>query len=182
MVTELRIYFEGDTRLRPGFHSFLKEIVEAARQKRCRLELVATDGTPVEDFRIALRSHPDAWNVLLLDSEGSLSSCDRRKKFDREDDDRVFWMVELMESWFLADIPTLSAFYGNRFQEGALKGNPKVEEIPKADVRKRLNKASGDTYHKTNHAPKLLERIDPALVRKAAPNCERMFRTILAML
>ena len=33
MVNELRIYFEGDNRLKPGFHAFMKEIVEAARKK-----------------------------------------------------------------------------------------------------------------------------------------------------
>ena len=36
MVTELRIYFEGDPRLKPGFHKFLEAVREAARSKRCR--------------------------------------------------------------------------------------------------------------------------------------------------
>ena len=178
MVNELRIYFEGDPRLRAGFHSFLKEIVEAAREKQCRLDLIATDGTPVEDFESALKSHPDAWNVLLLDSEGPLNNCDRSKKLSPKDEGSVFWMVQVMESWFLADIPKLSGFYGTRLEAG----NPKVEEIPKADVRAKMDKASRNTYHKTKHAPKLLERIDPALVRNAASNCERMFRLLLEQL
>jgi len=178
MVKELRIYFEGDNRLRAGFHEFFKDIVEAARDKRCRFELVATDGTPVEDFESALKSHPDAWNVLLLDSEGPLNNCERSKKLNPKDEGSVFWMVQVMESWFLADIPNLSGFYGTRLEPG----NPKVEEIPKADVRAKMDKASGDTYHKTKHAPKLLGLIDPALVRKAAPNCDRMFSLILEQL
>ena len=69
MVTELRIYFEGDRALRPGFHAFFKEIVELARSKRCNFYLVDANATPIQDFRDALRTHPNAWSVLLLDRE-----------------------------------------------------------------------------------------------------------------
>jgi hypothetical protein len=44
MVTELRVYFEGDKALRPGFHRFLKEIIEAARGQRCKFQLVEANG------------------------------------------------------------------------------------------------------------------------------------------
>jgi hypothetical protein len=69
MVNELRIYFEGDNRLKPGFHGFMKEIVEAARKKRCRFQLIEAKGTPVQDFHDALRTHPDAWRIAMLRSK-----------------------------------------------------------------------------------------------------------------
>jgi hypothetical protein len=87
-------------------------------------------------------------------------------------------MVQVMESWFLADEAALRAFYGKRFQEGAVGWNPKVEEIPKDDAFGRLRRVGGE-YHKTKHASKLLATIDPAVVRQAAPNCDRMFRALL---
>jgi hypothetical protein len=190
MVTELRIYFEGDARLRPGFHSFLSEIVRAARNRKCSLDLIATDGTPVQDFRDALRTHKNAWNVLLLDSDlpfdGSLVNLCRSKRLDPLHEASVFWMVQIMESWFLADIVALRAYYGSSLQEEDLKGNPKVENRPKEDVYYGLKSATKDTkrgeYHKTKHAPALLSAIDVSLVRGAAPNCDRMFRIILAKL
>jgi hypothetical protein len=37
-------------------------------------------------------------------------------------------------------------------------------------------------YDKTDHAPRLLGLIDPALVRKACPNCRRMFEILGARL
>jgi hypothetical protein len=46
----------------------------------------------------------------------------------------------------------------------------------------RLNTASGGDYHKVNDGSKLLEIVDPLKVRKAAPNCERMFTVILGKL
>lgn len=185
MVTKLRIYFEGDDGLRPGFRQFLSEIVEVTRSRRCHFDLIATDGTPVEDFRDALKTHSDAWNVLLIDSEDPLEFQLRKKSLEGCDPDSIFWMVQVMESWFLADVDALKRFYNGGFQESALKGNPKVEEVPKADVLKRLEKASSGTKsgeYQKNHAFKLLGLIDPAKVRNAAPNCERMFRVILARL
>jgi hypothetical protein len=177
MVNELRIYFEGDTQLSP------KEVVEAARQRRCRCQLIATNGTPVEDFQNALQTHRDAWNILLLDSDapfaGSHADLCRSKNLDPKREDSVFWMVHVMESWFLADEFALRVLYGDRF---SVYWNKRVEEIPKGDVLAKLKRLGGGEYHKIKHGTKLLARIDPATVRKAAPNCERMFRAMLARL
>ena len=190
MVSELRIYFEGDARLRPGFHKFLSQIVQTARARQCRVDLIATGGTPVADFHAALIAHPNAFNVLVLDSDGpidgSLADLYRSKKLDPKLQDSVFWMVQLMESWFLADIGALKAYYRDGFIESAVTGNPAVEEILNADVYARLKRATKETkrgeYHKTKHAADLLARIDPSRVRSAAPNCDRMFPIILEKL
>jgi Domain of unknown function (DUF4276) len=183
MVKELRIYFEGDVGLRPGFRSFFDSIYKAARTSRCRVELVATDGTPVQDYNSGLKANPDAWNVLLLDSDVSVDRTHvelcRSKQIEPSRSDSGFWMVQVMESWFLADADALRAHFGKRFQEGPLKGNPKVEEIPKGDVGVRLKSIAGGEYDKVRDGVKLLTKIDPAKVRNAAPNCERMFSTIL---
>jgi Domain of unknown function (DUF4276) len=182
MVSELRIYFEGDSRLRPGFRQFLSEIAASARSRKWNFDLIATEGTPVQDFRDALKSHADAWNVLLLDWEDPDGAEIRKKQLGNCDPDSVFWMVQVMEAWFLADVEALRALYKRRFNESAVGWNTKVEEIPKVDVLEKLKKISGGEYHKVQHGTKPLELIDPAKVRKAAPNCERLFRLILARL
>ncbi|WP_446355741.1 DUF4276 family protein [Coleofasciculus sp. G2-EDA-02] len=33
-------------------------------------------------------------------------------------------------------------------------------------------------YHKTRHAAQILERLDVAKVRQAAPSCDRLFTTL----
>jgi hypothetical protein len=78
----------------------------------------------------------------------------------------------------LADVDALKALFGDSLS----KGNPKVEDIPKADVLQHLKKAADGQYHKVKHGSKLLGSVDPSIVRKAAPNCDRMFRVILARL
>jgi hypothetical protein len=98
MVTEIRIYFEGDDALRPGFRRFLNQIAEKARSRKCKFNLIAANGTPAEDYRDAIGAHPDAWNILPRDSEGAIAN------HPSEHADSIFWMVQFMESWFLADL------------------------------------------------------------------------------
>ena len=175
-MTEIRLYYEGDKALRPGFHAFLSEIINRVRDKRIKFKLIACDATPAEDYQIGLKKHPDAVNILLRDGEGS--------KIPNPPNESEFWMVQLMEAWLLADPNALEDDYGRNFARFAY--NPRVEEILKADVLSCLKNATRDTlkgpYHKTKHAPHILERLDPTKVRKSAPNCERLFREVLAKL
>jgi len=188
MPGEIRVYFEGDKGLKAGFDAFFKEIRERARAAQCQVFVVATGGTPERDFSIALRKHPAAWNILLRDSEGPLQPVQSallclKQQCEPAQADSIFWMVEMMESWFHADKDALEACYKTGFRRSALKANPNVEEISKHDLIEGLNAATKDTpkgkYHKTKHAPALLQAIRPHLVRKAAPNCERFFRAVL---
>jgi len=189
-MPEIRIYFEGDKALRSGFHRFFSGIYQAARAKRWELRLIATGGTPRDDFSVAINTHPDAINVLLLDSEsrddGRLTERILREQgWPREVESCVFWMVEMMESWFHADQESLSRFYRDGFNRSALSRNPRVEEIPKRDLEHGLKEATRHSqkgkYHKIHHAPELLACIDPALVQAAAPNCRKMFDDLLGL-
>jgi hypothetical protein len=178
MPAEIRIYFEGDRLLKPGFDAFFKDLRQCARERRCGFLLIsAKSGEQARhDFETSLQTNRDAWSILLIDSEGPLP----RRTGPHAG--RVFWMVEIMEAWFHADKDALEQFYGDGFRKSALEGNPKVEEIPKADLLKRLKAATRGcakgAYHKTAHGPQLLALVDPALVREAAPNCERLFKAI----
>lgn len=172
-MTEIRIHFEGSEKLRPGFRQLLSRIRDAAQVMHIGFRLIAAGGTPDADFQTARKAHPNSWNILLRDSEGPKP---KRKK-------SVFWMVQLMEAWFLADPDALAHYYGDGFASNALRKNPRVEEILKADVVECLKQATRNTqkgaYHKTAHAPHILELLDPDKVRKAAPECDRLFCEIL---
>lgn len=102
-MSEIRIYFEGNKALREGFREFLRGLRDRARAARIGFELVACDATPAADFKDAVKKHPNAWNILLRDGEGAgLPKPPRANEF---------WMVEVMESWFLADPEALTAYY-----------------------------------------------------------------------
>lgn len=182
MVKEIRIHFEGHPALKEGFRQFFGEVVSLARERRWHVQFIAGHGrgNTIRDYCDACESHRLSWNVLLIDSEGP----DDGKLFQKlglpaAKKDSVFWMVQLMESWFLADIQALKQHYGANVMKARLRGNPKIEEIPKADVIKRLRAAVRTpkrSYDKVEDTPRLLRLLDPAIVRAACPNCERIFR------
>ena len=190
MVTEIRIYFEGDKKLRPGFHAFLSSVRDMAGHKRIGFQLVAGGNNPVDDFKDALQDHPSAFVVLLKDSEGP--APDRLSDIVTPDgqqappvrftDDQIHLMVQAMEAWFLADIDALSEYYGHGFRPDCLPGYPNVEKAPKDDVLAGLKDATAKTqkgeYHKTKHAPDLLAGLDPQTVRRRAPACNRLFQIL----
>jgi hypothetical protein len=198
MVDEIRIYLEGGgdgketkARLRQGFHAFLNGPVDVARGKRIRFHLVACGSriAAFDDFRTALETHPDAFNILLVDSEGPVDvepwlHLQKRDGWNlaQRDNDRCHLMVQMMEAWLVADLETLSRFYGQGFRANALPPNPNVEQIDKGQLASALKTATERTakgeYHKTRHAPKLLEQLDVAKVRQSAPHCDRLFVTL----
>ncbi|MBZ5606974.1 MAG: DUF4276 family protein [Acidobacteriia bacterium] len=182
---EIRIYFEGNKTLRTGFRQFFRGLEAAARQARSTIEFIAAkDG--VSGYRKAIRSHPTSWNLLLKDSEqpmplSPVQLCERLG-IDSARVNDVFWMVELMESWFLADPEALAAYYGQGFSTSAIGATQDVEQIPKAEVLNRLRQAISNTkkrkYDKIGHAPHLLERLSAGRVKERARHCRTLFETI----
>ena len=94
-------------------------------------------------------------------------------------DGQCHLMVQIMESWFLADKKTLAKYFGKGFNEGALPKREDIEAIPKADVLKGLENATRQTetkgtYSKGSHSFEILALIDPKLVRRSSPYADRL--------
>lgn len=188
MATAVRIYFEGAPKLRPGFQSLFAGLQSASR----RITPVPCKANAIADFMDGIKNYPDAVNILLIDSEGPytpnlLQEVRRHDHWDtalgrQVPDDRLHFMVQVMESWFLADRATLRNYYGPGFAENRLPANRQVEQIRKDDVINGLAAATRDTvkgrYHKTRHAPDLLASLNPAQVRAAAPACANLFAAL----
>lgn len=199
MVNEIRIYIEGGgddeltkAFLREGFNSFLQELVTMARSKRIKWRIIACGrrDRAFSDFLNALQTHTDAFNILLVDSEGPVSErpWQHLEKRDRWkagsiNDQHCHMMVQMMESWLIADSATLRKFYGQDFKENAIPKNPNVEQLEKNVIMTALKDATRNTskgeYHKTRHGFKILGQLDVAKVRKVAPHCDRFFKTLL---
>ncbi|MGH9400534.1 MAG: DUF4276 family protein [Terriglobia bacterium] len=197
-MTEIRIYVEGgggsaDTKqfLRQGFGTFLKELSSKARARRVRWKIVLCGprGDALQAFRIAMKQHTGAYNVLLLDSESAVEHTPWRHLQDREEwngehpsDDHCQFMAQAMEAWFIADVEAISQFYGQGFRANLLPKQQDVEQIDKDNLEHSLKNATHDTtkgiYHKGKHAWQLLQRINPTTVRAAARHCERLFATL----
>lgn len=192
LVIGIRVYFEGHHALRAGFAQFFEEVINLARRKRLHWSLISCDSRQeaFDDFSIAQRTHPDSLNILLVDSEGpvSLTPASHLKSRDEwinpgAEEEQIHLMVQVMETWFVADLDAVEQFYGKGFARKVFSGAP-VEAISKEDVFKQLDTATKSTskgqYHKVRHGPDLLKRIRADVVRRAAPHCERLFVFLLA--
>ena len=195
MVTQVQLYIEGDRSLREGFRAFLGQADRdfAMRGFKFRLVLCGDRARTLKSFSRGVEEHPDAMVLLLIDSDGPGGTHqllqDVRRKIASQDstaasmgDEQLHFMVQVMESWFLADRETLEEFYGSEFRASGLPQNERVEEIDKSRVERGLREATRRTqkgrYRKTQHARQLLERLDPMKVRLAARHCDRLFRAL----
>ena len=201
-MTEIRIYVEGggdsaDTKqfLREGFSYVLEGAKLQGKRKAHTLAYcdVRRKGAAIDAFKIAIRQHAQAFNVLLVDSESAVQTTPWRHLQGRGEwgeehphDDHCQFMTQAMEAWFVADIEALSQFYGQGFRSNAIPGYADVEQIAKDDLEPCLKNATHDTakgeYHKGRHAWKLLKIIDPNKVRRASRHCKRLFDTLTAKL
>ncbi|MBN2497788.1 MAG: DUF4276 family protein [Deltaproteobacteria bacterium] len=137
--------------------------------------------------------------ILLVDSEGPItgnSPWDHVKKRRGDEwerptgssDDQLHLMVQCMESWFLADRKTLREFFNQGFRENALpSATADIEDVSKEEVFRKLSAATRDTktkgeYDKGKHAFKLLERVDPGLIREASSWAKRFLETLDSLL
>ena len=82
-------------------------------------------------------------------------------------------MVQVMETWFLADREALRSYFGPLFVENALRKWPKLEDLSRETVLDALDRATAqcpNPYSKGKTSFGLLARIDPTLVEAACPH------------
>lgn len=196
---KIKLYVEGGgdskalkRRCRRGFAKFVEKAGLKGRMPR----VVPCGGrrSAYNDFKRAIEvggSIP----MLLVDAEEPVvaespwthlrqRSGDEWVRPSGAHDDHCHLMVQIMESWFLADKPGVAAFYGSGFRSDRLPQNPNVEQIGKADVLRGLGGATRDTkkkkYSKGVHSFEILGEIDPIVVEKAAPSAKRLLKTLRA--
>jgi hypothetical protein len=191
------------TACREGFTTF---ITKAGVQNRPRVVACGSRLDAYKSFCTALANGEAA--LLLVDSESAIDANHQHGPADtwkawahlksRVGDEwdkppgaagvECHLMVQVMESWFLADRATLIAFFGHGFRHNALPaaGRP-IEEIAKLEVYDALKKATSNCktkieYSKGEHSFKLLTKLDPAKVTQASPWANRFVAGIRKMM
>ena len=143
------------------------------------------------DFKVGHRDSREI-AILLVDSEGPVTAdtswqhLQHRDSWDRPPDtetDQCHLMVQIMESWFLADREALANFYGPGFRSAAIPKWPEIEEVPKEDVLSNLGRATSGTtkgsYSKGRHGFEILGTLDPNKVINASPHAKRFVNSLL---
>ena len=200
-MSAIAIYLEGggqkkDSKadLRTGMGEFLKSVRDNARAAGCHWKVVpcGSRNDAFGAFSHATQTDSEAINILLVDSEepligGPAAHLTARDGWDLSgvDPDRVHVMACVMETWIVADPEGLAGYYRQGFNRKSLPAAIDLETVRKTDVNKALTGATRATqkgeYHKTRHAPDLLERIDPVKVRTRCQHCDRLFGFLMSV-
>jgi hypothetical protein len=146
VVREIWLHVEGGgnstqkEQLRQGFGAFLSDLQNRARARGIRIRV--TFWGPRSETHVAFmrsfRQTPAILHLLLVDSEGPVTSTPRHHLTTTDawnlagiSDDQCHLMVELMESWFLADPEALAAFYGQGFAASAIHARGTSSRLPR---------------------------------------------------
>lgn len=189
----VRIYAEGagegelyDTLFRQAWQAFFRKAGLAGRMPGV-VRGKSRERT-FDLFRTAVQNpRPGVLPLLLVDSEGEvrphqrawdhLRASDGWEKPDGAGDDQAFLVVQVMETWFLADRALLRRYFGDAFRETPIHAWPDLESVPKATVLSALGQATAacrTRYAKGKVSFDLLGDVDPRLVEDACPRA-RLF-------
>lgn len=197
----IKIYMEGGGSgrqrrgaLRTGMEILMEDLKDAARKKALGWSLVCCGSREktYRRFRNAVGdAGPGQTTILLVDAEEPvdepMSPGAHLRKNDDWDlslapDNTIHLMVQVMETWIVADPKALTAYYGRDFGASHLPGRSNLEDEPKAQILRALKDATKGTtkgvYRKIEHAGDLLTRIDPAKVRNRCRYCRRLFEEL----
>ncbi len=127
--------------------------------------------------------------LLLVDAEipvtlpgpwQHLKASDNWDRPANATDAQCHLMVQIMESWFLADLDALASFYGTGFRRQALPRNPDIESVTKQEVLNGLAQAARGTkkrdYNKGRDSFEILGKLDPDKIRQSSGWGNRFIR------
>lgn len=132
--------------------------------------------------------------LLLVDSEAPLNAgrtpAEHLKQRDDWDkpaavaDDQIHLMVQLMETWFVADRELLEKYFGQMYIARHLAAWPALEAVPKATILSALGAATArcpKQYAKGARSFDILAQIDPSKVEAACPYARRLLQYLRAL-
>ena len=193
----MTVYVEGggDGRsLRARFREGWRLFLQSAGAGRVKIVRGGGRKQTFDRFATAVTAAaPGAAVLLLVDSEGPvaegrtvwehLGARDGWTRPDGANDDQAFLMVQVMETWFLADRHALRKHFGDGFRENAIRDWPALENVPKETVLEALDRATASCrrrYAKGRVSFELLARIDPARVGAACPHARAFLNRLRA--
>jgi hypothetical protein len=192
----IKLYVEGGgdsktlkTACRKGFRQFIERAGLRNRMPR----IVACGGrqNAYDSFKTACGIDEEE-PILLVDSEAPVTNSAWEHLIGRDgwqrpngaNDHQCHLMIQVMESWFLADRAALASYYGQHFSPNSLPQNSNIEQVSKSDVFNGLKAATRNTqkrdYSKGSHSFEILAKLNPAAVESASPSAKRFLDALRA--
>ena len=143
--------------------------------------LIDSEAPVEEQFERGDFSEWKPWAQLQSRKDADGNQCDN---WDRVGADRdCHLMVQMMETWFLADSEAMKVYYGRGFNEdGFTVRSNNIENIPKEKVYDIIENSTRETkkkgYSKGSDSFKILALIEPAKVKERSKWAKRFLDTL----
>ena len=184
------------TECRKAFNKLLAQL-PTLLGRMPRIVAAGSRQTAYDLFCTAMKSaSADEFPMLLVDSESAVQSHSKWEhvrlrpgdgwpKPEGAKEDQLFFMVQCMESWFLAERQKLVAYFGQGFYENSVPKTVNIEDIPKQTVLQSLAESSRHCktkgpYSKSRHSFQILAGLDPKQIGAASPHADAFFKTVTA--
>lgn len=176
MATNRVLFVEGEPEtqsgnLRQGFEKLLRKRLTNPP----RIKLGGSKMSTIDQFKNN-RMDAEAFLLCDLDAPADLRTSDIVQNGLKAESERVFYMIQEMESWFLSQPDVLDKYYGKtksgkRVSERLVQRNSQDIPDPKEEMKRLtrdLNK--GEPYHVIKHAVDLLPLLDPDKLETSFPD------------
>jgi hypothetical protein len=182
-----QIIFEGGHRGNDQHKRGLKEFLDKFSPDGHKVKVVMGFGRvqAADAFWDRVTKGADAF--LLIDAEGPLTAESISTLIGPKlagYSDRVFFMVQVMESWFIADSNALKGIKNanlSALDDELRRQSGQIEGISKAKASELFTKATTPHLCSTDNGKGLrlsyLANLDPEKLRKASPEADRLIRT-----
>ena len=175
--------------LREGFRAFFKK---AGLDRLPRVVACGSRQNAYDDFRAAIDLPSADFAALLVDSEGPVSAATPWAHLKEHDgwgrpasatEENAHLMVQVMESWFLADRDCLARYFGKGFRTSALPAaQGSIEDVAKDDIARALNESTRHSrkgrYAKGRDSFELLKQIDAAKIVETSLHARQLVDTL----
>jgi Domain of unknown function (DUF4276) len=147
---------EENGKLSQGFHKLLRQKLAG---KMPRIKMADSKEQAIRTFKKSQFSD-NKYLLVDLDAPEDEKEKDLKDKQLNDEAERVFFMIQEMEAWFLSQPNILDEFYKSKLSDKIPRRQAK--EIPDpSDVLRGLTKSTKKgAFHKVEHGTALLEMLD----------------------
>ncbi len=177
--SNFNLYIEGtpdetNGDLREGFYELL---IQKLDTKMPRIRMTNGKSQAISSFKKPITGH-DPLLLIDLDAKEEIKIQFLKDEGLESRKDKVYFMIQEMEAWFLSQPSILDEFYNSNISQ-KIKRN--ASDIPNpSDELKRLTKNidKKDSYHKVKHDVELLKKLDLSKLMSDFPDVKLLIETL----